>query len=60
VIAKTKITHNTGKIDLAGPRIPLSPQAARIDPGRHTIECGGKIEFEIRSGVLFKFDYWGP
>jgi hypothetical protein len=33
-------------------------QAGRIDPGHHTIECGGKIEFDIRTGVLFKFDYW--
>ena len=35
-------------------------QAARIDPGRHIIECGGEIEFEIRPGVVFRFDYWGP
>lgn len=32
----------------------------RISPGLHTIECGGKIEFEIPDGVLFSFDYWGP
>ena len=31
-----------------------------IEPGDHTIECGGKISFTIPSGVVFKFDYWGP
>ena len=31
-----------------------------ISPGRHKIECGGWIEFEIPKGVIFSFDYWGP
>ena len=31
-----------------------------IEPGDHTIECGSKIEFAIRPGVVFRFDYWGP
>ncbi len=31
-----------------------------IEPGFHTIECGGKLEFEIKKGTLFYFDYWGP
>jgi hypothetical protein len=35
-------------------------QAGRIDPGHHTIECGGEIGFDIRSGVVYRFDYWGP
>ena len=35
-------------------------QAGRIEPGRHTIECLGRIQFDIPQGVLFKFDYWGP
>ena len=36
-------------------------QAGRIEPGRHTIECGGgEIQFDIPQGVIFKFDYWGP
>ena len=35
-------------------------KAGRIDPGSHTIECGGAITFNIGSGVVFKFDYWGP
>jgi hypothetical protein len=35
-------------------------KAGYIDPGHHTISCGGEIEFEIPSGVVFKFDYWGP
>jgi hypothetical protein len=35
-------------------------EAARIDPGHHTIACGEEIEFEIPLGVVYKFDYWGP
>ena len=31
-----------------------------ISPGTHSIECGGKIQFEIPHGVVFRFDYWGP
>ena len=31
-----------------------------VSPGRHRIECGGLIEFDIPQGVVFKFDYWGP
>ena len=31
-----------------------------IEPGHHTIECGGEIEFDIRPGVVYSFDYWGP
>jgi len=31
-----------------------------ISPGRHKIECGGWIEFDIPQGVVFSFDYWGP
>lgn len=31
-----------------------------IAPGRHVIECGAEIEFEIRPGTTFHFDYWGP
>jgi hypothetical protein len=31
-----------------------------VSPGRHRIECGGWIEFDIPKGVVFKFDYWGP
>jgi hypothetical protein len=34
--------------------------AGRIEPGRHTIECGEKISFDVRPGVVFSFDYWGP
>jgi len=32
----------------------------KIRPGMHVIECGGEIEFEIRRGTVFHFDYWGP
>jgi hypothetical protein len=35
-------------------------QAARIEPGRHTIECGATIQFDIPPAVVFQFDYWGP
>lgn len=31
-----------------------------IQPGKHTIECYGEIEFIIDEGVIFHFDYWGP
>jgi hypothetical protein len=31
-----------------------------INPGRHTIKCGGEIGFDIRPGVVYKFNYWGP
>ena len=34
--------------------------AASITPGRHRIECGGWVEFDIPKGVVFSFDYWGP
>jgi hypothetical protein len=30
-----------------------------VVPGRHRIQCGGWIEFDIPQGVVFKFDYWG-
>lgn len=35
-------------------------EAGAISPGHHKIECGGWVEFEIPSGVIFHFDYWGP
>jgi hypothetical protein len=35
-------------------------QAGRVEPGSHTIECGGSIQFNVPKGILFKFDYWGP
>ena len=35
-------------------------EAGPISPGRHKIECGGWINFDIPSGVVFRFDYWGP
>ena len=31
-----------------------------VSSGRHRIECGGWVEFDIPHGVVFKFDYWGP
>jgi len=35
-------------------------EAAQIDPGPHTIACGGEIGFNIPNGVVYKFNYWGP
>lgn len=32
----------------------------QIEPGHHTIACGGDVQIDIPQGVLFKFDYWGP
>lgn len=31
-----------------------------VTPGRHRIQCGGQIEFDIPQAVVFQFDYWGP
>lgn len=31
-----------------------------IRSGRHTIECGTGLAFEIPEGVVFRFNYWGP
>ncbi len=33
--------------------------AGRIEPGHHPIGCGGIIDFDIRPGVIYKFDDWG-
>ncbi|HVN22071.1 MAG TPA: hypothetical protein VMU05_25010 [Dongiaceae bacterium] len=35
-------------------------EPGQIEPGDHTIECGGEIGFRIRPGVVFRFNYWGP
>ncbi len=37
--------------------------AGQIESGSHTIGCGHEISyirFDIRPGVVYKFDYWGP
>jgi hypothetical protein len=50
-----------GPIKVDGKIWPFSiGQAGRIEPGSHTIECGGTIQFDLPKDVLFKFDYWGP
>ena len=33
---------------------------AEIEPGVHTAECAGALEFEVPEGVIFRFDDWGP
>lgn len=35
-------------------------QPGLVEPGAHKISCGGEIQFNIPSGVVFRFDYWGP
>lgn len=35
-------------------------EKGELEPGTHTIKCGTQIEFEIKAGQTFKFDYWGP
>jgi hypothetical protein len=32
----------------------------QIEAGRHNIECGMRLDFEIKAGTIFHFDYWGP
>jgi|SRR6186713_713757 len=34
--------------------------AGRVSPGVHEIACGTRIEFEVREGTTFHFNYWGP
>lgn len=31
-----------------------------VTPGKHKIECGGWVVFDIPARVIFRFDYWGP
>lgn len=35
-------------------------EKAKINPGRHTLKCGGEVSFDVPAGVLYEFDYWGP
>jgi hypothetical protein len=35
-------------------------EPALVEPGRHTIQCGGSIGFDVPAGTVYKFDYWGP
>ena len=50
-----------GPIFLDGQEWPHAiGETAEISPGRHTIECGGSISFDVPEGVIFMFDYWGP
>ncbi len=37
--------------------------AGQIEPGLHKIACGDPnyfMEFEVKPGMAFHFDYWGP
>jgi len=50
-----------GPLLLDGKRWPYKiGELGPVLPGRHRIECGGWIDFDIPQGVVFKFDYWGP
>jgi hypothetical protein len=50
-----------GQVEVDGKPWPHAiHQRGAIEPGPHTIRCGGVIEFEIPTGVVFHFDYWGP
>lgn len=50
-----------GTLSLDGkPWLAPLDEAGETTPGVHTIECGGEIEFEIQSGSIYYFDYWGP
>lgn len=50
-----------GPIHLDGKPWPYEKgRPGPVSAGRHRIECGGVIEFEIPQGVVFNFDYWGP
>ncbi len=35
-------------------------EVVEFRPGRHTISCPADISFDVPSGVVFKFNYWGP
>ena len=35
-------------------------EQGQVSPGQHKIECGGWVVFDIPTGVVFSFDYWGP
>src|ERR1700681_1082128 len=35
-------------------------EAGLIEPGIHTIECGGEIGFRIGRGGVYRVNYWGP
>lgn len=32
----------------------------KVQPGEHTIACGGEITVQVDSGQTYRFDYWGP
>lgn len=50
-----------GPIIVDGKKWPYKiGEVGPIAPGRHKIECGGWINFDIPQGVIFRFDYWGP
>lgn len=35
-------------------------EKGKIEPGDHTLICGGKLYIQIKKGTVFHFDYWGP
>jgi hypothetical protein len=50
-----------GEVLLDGRKWPYPLHAfGQVPSGVHTLECGTKVEFEIKPGTIFQFDYWGP
>jgi hypothetical protein len=51
------------KVDGAIWRYPIG-QMGHAEPGIHSIKCGDffptGIAFEIKRGVVYRFNYWGP
>lgn len=35
-------------------------QAIEIEPGAQELRCPLQVGFEVRPGVVYHFDYWGP
>ena len=50
-----------GSLSVDGNRWPHRlHEAGEVMPGMRTIQCGGKIDIEIRPGNIYYFNYWGP
>jgi len=55
--------NNCSQVRVDGKEWPWDEGIHRpISPGIHRISCAGKspIEFTVRAGETFNFDYWGP
>jgi hypothetical protein len=55
--------NNCSQLQVDGKDWPWQEGVRRpVSPGTHQISCGGEspIEFTVREGETFNFDYWGP